>query len=133
MRLKVYLTGERVLDEAGRVELRRGPLFCEIEFVGDGTPGEITYHPVEPTKRAYTEERLATKRKALEDLLKSPARVLDGGGSVGDGDSVLFYDHAKLVHPWTPEHMGSVVMEYLSGSCKFELVDFPSRNPQRDT
>ncbi len=109
MKLRIYREGEHVRESPELIRVKKGPLFCTIEFIGDGTPGRIHY--CENADFPDGPEWCKQQREKIEKLLSiEESYYLASGGQVENEGKVLFYDHWETAGPWTKEHIENELM-----------------------
>ena len=109
MKLWIYAHGEQTWESPRLTRIKRGPLFCMIEFNGDGTPGTIQYS--QEADLLAGSDRFHQQRIRIEkSLATEEIHYWAGGGQVESDGKVLFYDNWATALPWTKDHIENGLM-----------------------
>lgn len=124
MKLRLYLKGRPEMDESlGYPCATKGPLWCEIEFVGDGTPGTVEFL-FDGTFWISNPESLLQKKKRLLESLEIARSQLLSGPTQCDGKTIIHVSRSRKLSPWTPQHVGYVANQV--GNLILQWVDRPA-------
>lgn len=124
MKLRIFLEGKPYKDsDSGEIVHPRGPLWCEVTFIGDGTPGRVEIlfdgdYWIETTK---TLQRHRTK--LLKELELGRSELL-AGPTQCDGKTIVHASRTRKLYPWTPQHVGDVANQL--GGFILEWIDHPT-------
>jgi hypothetical protein len=128
MKLRLFLEGEPEMDESlGYPCATKGPLWCEIVFAGDGTPGEVEFLFDGKFWVADSNSLSRDKNWLLENLEVERSELLPGQ-TFCDGKEIIHTTRGRNLRPWTAPHVGMVAVKV--GNKILEWVDRPSSTPE---
>lgn len=105
MKLNLFVKGPAEPVEGHEYpQATKGPLWCEITFVGDGTQGTVEFF-FEGSHWIYKAERLAKMKTELLEKLEQPYRLSLPGETLCDGKSIIFTTEVYTIEPWRMENV----------------------------
>jgi hypothetical protein len=125
MKLWLYVRGERILEGPEHVRIKKGPLFCIIDFAGDGTAGEITYSGVQNGQQA--KGHFSNLRQKIEYSVEAEqVHYLANASQIKCGETMISCDTFASADRWTREYFEHGIVLDLRDDFLFEWNEDPT-------
>jgi hypothetical protein len=122
-KMGLYTTRRRFDSVKQKFLEEKSQLFCEIEFLGDSTPGTVTFSQLTDFGDCSPDDMKRYQKKLLNYLTQPTSEMLHEP-TLCDGKTIILGHSSRRHQPWT---VFSVIQSARSVSiCIFEWIEKPS-------